>query len=1057
MRPTIRRVVTAVLLLSFLIPLVPTAPGLGSGQLAPPHADVAEDRDVPADGLYNVLRVDVRVNIASPGSFEIRAVLWDSGQSSMIDSQVAFADLSSGPHTVPVYFLGLSIRGMGISGPYVVALYLRVIAPGTGPVQLDYGTHTTASYSFSQFQGPSATVQGVIRDSRTSAPIVLASAEAYSYRDDAFVVATLTGPSGAYTLNLYPGDWVLVFDAWAYQAEVRTVTVTGSMTLSDARLPSTPVSPVTYWVSFSTWNAEVSRVLGVGVDDNASFRLVGDFRFGNRDQALTIDEFNRTLSDPNMFAPPKWSVFAGLPPRPDSRYEFSVDGKAFDILPGSDTVRYSNFEGPLYNTQPPQIDRTVPRVNATVTTADAHAIAVNVTYENTMNVGYTGIVYFVQLPPLTLLASYTPTPSITVTDLGAGLIQVDPGSAADAWPGYAWITLNAVRDRVPPAITSPRALPDPVELGQSTTVETDVSDYSGVASVNISIRDPGGASVGNLTMTRGTGNVYRHTFLPTQVGTYTFNVTAWDAAGNSGVAPGSVFVEDTTAPAISAVWADPNPVELGGSALVEAVITDLGGVASASVDIRDPYGMGAGPVPMSRGTGDTYQYSFLPPLVGTYSFEVTAADPSANLATASGSFTVQDTTPPTIASLRAVPSPAEIGQDVSVEATVTDPSGVASVVVEIRDPSGAVVAILPMTRMIGDAYRSSFTPLATGTYTFAVTAVDARGNSQARSDGLAVQDTTPPSIASAAAVPDPVEIGGSTSIEARVTDPGGVASVTVEIRDPAGVRIGNITMTWMGGDTYRLATTPTALGTYSFIVFALDLAGNLAELPGTITVRDTVAPTANAGLDRTVPQHSLVTLDGSASSDNHQIVNFTWTFDDGGPRTLYGDRPAYRFDRAGVFDITLVVRDEAGNQASDTVRVTTVSGSGTIRGTVRESSGAMLPGATVHLLDGSQEVAVATTDGNGAFEFQEVSPGPYTLAADLAGFDGKAEPVSVTAGETATKDIVLTRTAGTSLIQGWVIPVIVVAVVVITGSVVYVARRRSRKRVEPPTLPKGRA
>ena len=43
----------------------------------------------------------------------------------------------------------------------------------------------------------------------------------------------------------------------------------------------------------------MSRVLGVGVDDNASFRLVGDFRFGNRDQALTIDEFNRTLSDPN--------------------------------------------------------------------------------------------------------------------------------------------------------------------------------------------------------------------------------------------------------------------------------------------------------------------------------------------------------------------------------------------------------------------------------------------------------------------------------------------------------------------------------------------------------------------------------------------------------------------------------------------------------------------------------------------------------------------------------------------------------------------------------------
>src|SRR4029453_17022620 len=60
---------------------------------------------------------------------------------------------------------------------------------------------------------------------------------------------------------------------------------------------------------------------------------------------------------------------------------------------------------------------------------------------------------------------------------------------------------------------------------------------------------------------------------------------------------------------------------------------------------------------------------------------------------------------------------------------------------------------------------------------------------------------------------------------------------------------------------------------------------------------------------------------------------------------------------------------------------------GTIAGTVVDSTGAALPGATVHATEAATgRVRPAVTDGAGLFRFAALNPGRYSLAVELANF-----------------------------------------------------------------------
>ena len=91
------------------------------------------------------------------------------------------------------------------------------------------------------------------------------------------------------------------------------------------------------------------------------------------------------------------------------------------------------------------------------------------------------------------------------------------------------------------------------------------------------------------------------------------------------------------------------------------------------------------------------------------------------------------------------------------------------------------------------------------------------------------------------------------------------------------------------------------------------------------------------------------------------------------------------------------------------------SGNGTISGTVRDASGAVVPGATVELRDeASSAVLKTTTDGSGVYFFNFVPVATYTLAVTNKGFK-KYEQTGIHLAPSAALEESVTLQLGTQV------------------------------------------
>ncbi len=84
---------------------------------------------------------------------------------------------------------------------------------------------------------------------------------------------------------------------------------------------------------------------------------------------------------------------------------------------------------------------------------------------------------------------------------------------------------------------------------------------------------------------------------------------------------------------------------------------------------------------------------------------------------------------------------------------------------------------------------------------------------------------------------------------------------------------------------------------------------------------DFTPPIARAGPDQTVDEGTLVSFNGTASTDNVAIVNFTWTFTYQSLEVLYGSNPTFQFDDPGNYSVSLQVMDAMGLTSSDSLWV----------------------------------------------------------------------------------------------------------------------------------------
>ena len=130
-----------------------------------------------------------------------------------------------------------------------------------------------------------------------------------------------------------------------------------------------------------------------------------------------------------------------------------------------------------------------------------------------------------------------------------------------------------------------------------------------------------------------------------------------------------------------------------------------------------------------------------------------------------------------------------------------------------------------------------------------------------------------------------------------------------------------------GGSTVRIHgervnVTLEEPGSHVFTLTVTDARGLSGTDTLTALVRDSERPEAVAGPGQVVDQHTLVTLNGSGSSDNMGIASWTWTFDYGGSRrTLSGEVVKFLFNDEGSFQVVLTVEDAEGNRDTDVTAI----------------------------------------------------------------------------------------------------------------------------------------
>ncbi|MBS7657034.1 PKD domain-containing protein [Candidatus Bathyarchaeota archaeon] len=110
-------------------------------------------------------------------------------------------------------------------------------------------------------------------------------------------------------------------------------------------------------------------------------------------------------------------------------------------------------------------------------------------------------------------------------------------------------------------------------------------------------------------------------------------------------------------------------------------------------------------------------------------------------------------------------------------------------------------------------------------------------------------------------------------------------------------------------------------GIYYVWLNVTDLGGNWNTDELVITVLDVTKPVPKVELNQIVNEDTIVTLDGSKSTDNVGVTSYTWTIFEDTTIVLIGSTVEHNFSKPGVYTIMLNVTDAAGNWGADVLNI----------------------------------------------------------------------------------------------------------------------------------------
>lgn len=402
---------------------------------------------------------------------------------------------------------------------------------------------------------------------------------------------------------------------------------------------------------------------------------------------------------------------------------------------------------------------------------------------------------------------------------------------------------------------------DPVVICQDITVQLDANGQITIDAIQID-----GGSSDNCS-TPGVDLTYDITpadFDCSDVGVATAQLTVTDAYGNSSTCTASVIVQDNTAP--TAVCQDITvQLDASGNVSITAADIDNGsfdncGIASMSVSPSSftCAGVGANPVTL------------------------TVTDVNGNVSTCVATVTVEDNVPPVA-----------ICQDITVQLDATGNVSITATQIDNGSNDACGIASLEVN-------PSAFTCAEEGANTVTLTVTDVNGNVSTCTSTVTVENNVTPNVF-CQDITIYLDAAGAASIIADDVNGGsnaacGLASLTV---DPSTFDCSNV-------------------GANTVVLTATDNSGNVSTCNATVTVLDTISPTA-------ICQDITVQLDANgdvtivaADIDGGSLDNC------GVASIMVNNSASESFDcgNVGTNTVTLTVTDVNGNTSSCDATVT---------------------------------------------------------------------------------------------------------------------------------------
>jgi PKD repeat protein len=388
----------------------------------------------------------------------------------------------------------------------------------------------------------------------------------------------------------------------------------------------------------------------------------------------------------------------------------------------------------------------------------------------------------------------------------------------------------------------------------------------------------------------------------TTPGSYLVTLNITDSGGNWGIDTVTITVRDVTRPRADAgpdqVVNEDTLVQFNASGTI-----DNDPAFASTATYRWTFEDGGSTISL---TGLMPTYTFSTP--GRYVVSLTVTDAAGNTDRDDMVVLVEDITPPV----------ADAGPDRTVdEDTYANFDGTGSTDNSPDFPKGANFVwtyligemIVRVTgRTAGHVFNDP------GVYNVTLNVTDEAGNSHEDHVIFTVLDTTPPDV----------DAGGDLTVDEDATitlDGSGSTDNGAEFPTGATFR-----WTWNEGGTPMIKTgeivqhafeTP---GRYVVTLTVTDEGGNSASQVIVVIVRDLTAPVPVAD-DVNVDEDTPVSFDATGTTDNSPSfplgASYLWSFEEGGRTVnLFGVTPLYIFRDPGSYNVSLTVRDQAGNSAT---------------------------------------------------------------------------------------------------------------------------------------------